>query len=136
MADDRVITDPKEIKHLKPGKYVLSGEAAEKVVGDHLRSIIRQNNLPHKPGNNGFGLCPHCGRPVHWVGWSWLNNTAEAKRQRAALGIAEGYYRHNPIPRLKVIPDRERTHCSKCGKGPLPGYMFKPGSGECTECQT
>lgn len=79
----------------------------------------------HKPGNNGFGLCPHCGRPVHVV---WATDS-----EGYYLGYF--YYRHNPVARLRVIHDNARTHCSKCSK-PGPAYEFKPGSGECSDCQT
>lgn len=95
----------------------------------------------HKPGDNGFGQCPHCGRPVHIVNPNGPNEALSSERQGEKLvfkGRMTGrtlFFRHNPIPRLRVIPDRSRTHCSKCNK-PGEWYEFKPGSGECTECQT
>lgn len=80
----------------------------------------------HKPGNNELGLCPHCGRPVHEV---VLWEPAYVDK------VGKVFYRHNPIPRTRVIADRERTHCSKCNK-PGEWYTFKPGSGECVRCQS
>lgn len=85
---------------------------------------------PHKPGNNGFGLCPHCGRPVHFVATNWLQPHFGVNDPRPA-----GFYRHNPRPVTRAIPDRERRFCSKCGKQG-EWYTFKPGSGECVECQS
>lgn len=79
--------------------------------------------MRHKPGNNGFGLCPHCGRPVHLM--SVIKQTKF---------LPDSVWRHNPRPVTRVIPDRERRFCSKCGKQG-EWYTFKPGSGECVECQ-
>lgn len=91
--------------------------------------LIELYPTKHKPVNDGFGQCVHCGRPVHFVPINWLVPLKENDTRSA------GWYRHNPLPKLRVIPDRERTHCSKCGK-PGEWYTFKPGSGECTECQS
>lgn len=87
--------------------------------------IVEVYPTKHRPASNGLGQCIHCGRPVHLVQFEQL------KSRYGPLG----YYRHNPIPRLRVIPDRKRTNCSKCDK-PGQWYEFKPGSGECAECQT
>ena len=90
---------------------------------------------PHKPGNF-LGVCPHCGRPVHEVVLFWGTKADGVTGEAPEYGTPRvEFYRHNPLPRIRVIADRDRTHCSKClvhGQW----YEFKPGSGECTECQS
>lgn len=81
---------------------------------------------PHKPGTNGFGLCPECGRPVHGV-LQWTRKCANGGKS-----FVGAYLRHNPIPRLRVIEPRDRTHCSSCNK-PGEWYTFD-SAGRCVEC--
>lgn len=83
---------------------------------------------PHKPIDNGFGQCaePDCGRPVHQV--SALDSPS------LVIYRGRAYTRHDPIPRTRAIPDRERRFCSVCSR-PGEWYDFKPGSGECQYCQ-
>lgn len=81
----------------------------------------------HKPEGNALGQCINCFEPIEIVdtGARWL---VPGDRPPEIT-----YYRHSRRPRPQT--DRERTHCSKCGKKG-EWYEFKPGSGECTECQT
>lgn len=85
--------------------------------------------MSHKPKDGGFGLCIYCGRGVHLVKTDWLVPLGSIPNDTRSAG----FYRHNPTPRLRVIDDRERTHCSACGK-PGAWYEFKPGDGRCKEC--
>lgn len=127
IKTDTVITDPAALKDLPPGVYTFAGAAADEVRRQSLMSTFRQ--IKHKPGNNGLGQCPHCGRPVHKVVVGYWQKHVPGRDPEI------WHYRHNPIARVKPIPDRERTHCSKCGKAG-EWYEFKPGSGECEACQT
>lgn len=84
---------------------------------------------PHKPINNGFGLCTECGRPIHRIHVEVPGSVTP--------GVGRSlrpHWRHNPIARLRPIHDNDRTHCSSCGR-PFEAYELKPGDGRCKECQ-